>query len=479
MPPPPASSIPRLVVAGVASGVGKTTAMVALTRALQARGLTVATFKCGPDYLDPTHHARATGRPCHTLDGWMMGREAVRATFARASRGCDVALVEGVMGLYDGASPEGEDGSAAQVAKWLEAPVLAVVDAGGMARTVAAVGVGLAAFDPGVRVAGLLANRLGGRGHLALLRRAAAGTPVPVLAGLPADGALALPERHLGLHAATHEALPEPRLDAWGRLFAEWNDLEALLRVAASAPPLEVGGVEDVGVGEAASPRCRIGVAWDAAFSFYYEDNLARLEALGAELVRFSPVADAGLPGGLDALYLGGGYPELHAPALADNAGMREAVRAFAARGGPVYAECGGMMYLAEGLRTLDGRTHAMAGLVPGVAVMSERLQALGYVEVETARTTVLGPPGLTFRGHQFRHSTLEGAPGEGGALRVRRRYDGAVHAEGHGPPHVLASYVHAHWASSPRAAAGLVEAAAAFREARAKEAESKAQGPR
>jgi cobyrinic acid a,c-diamide synthase len=455
-------SIPRLVVAGTSSGVGKTTVMVALTRALQARGLKVATFKCGPDYLDPSYHARSSGAPCHNLDGWLMGRDAVISTFRHASQGHDVALIEGVMGLYDGASPDSEEGSAAQVAKWLAAPVLAVVDASGMARTIAAIGTGLAAFDPDLKMAGLFANRVGSRGHLELLQRAARGTAVPVVGGLPAQESLAFPERHLGLLTASEESIPTQHLDAWGTLLSEWNDLEAFLRLAREAPALPEAPEEDR---SEAPVTCRIAVAQDAAFHFYYADNLRRLERLGAQCVPFSPLADEALPPDVHAVYLGGGYPELHARKLADNQSLRRALSDFAARGGPIYAECGGMMYLSQAIRTLDGQDFPMVGLVPGVAVMAPKLQALGYVEVETAARTVLGGAGLRFRGHQFRYSTLEGVPEQGGVLRIRRRRGGSTHTEGFGPPNVLASYVHAHWASNPLVAEGLVASARAFKE--------------
>jgi cobyrinic acid a,c-diamide synthase len=451
----------RLVIAGVASGVGKTTVTVALAAALRARGLTVAAFKCGPDYLDPTYHARATGGVSHNLDGWMMGRAAVAATFARASAGADVALIEGVMGLYDGASPDGEEGSAAEIAKWLEAPVLAVVDASGMARTIAAVGVGLRAFDPALPLAGLFANRLGSTGHLDLLKRACRGA-VPVVGGLPADETRAFPERHLGLRTADAEVLPDALVQSWAATLAEWNDIDALLALARSAPPLPTETIS--APPSAAAAICRIGIARDAAFHFYYEDNLARLRALGAELVPFSPVADAQLPD-VDGVYLGGGYPEAHAAALAANQPMRRALAELAASGAPVYAECGGLMYLADAVRSLDGVTHPMLGLVAGTAVMHDRLQALGYVEVETQRRTILGGAGLRMRGHQFRYSTLEG--GHGDAYSVRKRRGGSAFAEGYGRDNVLGSYVHVHWASNPLVAEGLVAACARFRSQR------------
>jgi cobyrinic acid a,c-diamide synthase len=426
---------------------------------LASRGLRVATFKCGPDYLDPTYHARATGLPCHNLDGWLMGRDAVRETFVRGARAADVSLIEGVMGLYDGAGPDSEAGSAAEIAKWLEAPVLAVVDAAGVARTLAALGRGLQAFDPALRLVGLFANRVGSRGHLDLLRSACA-REIPVIGGLPVSNEIAFPERHLGLRTADRAAVPDALFAAWGGLIAEWCEPAALLALADSAPPLPQPEPHR----PAQARACRLALARDEAFHFYYDDNLRRLEALGAELVPFSPRDDQALPPDIDGIYLGGGYPESHAEALSANTRMRQQVRDFA---GPIYAECGGLMYLSAAIRGNDGCEHPMVGRVAGVAVMRERLQALGYVEVETQRPTVLGPAGLRIRGHQFRYSSLEGAPVEGLAYRVRRRRDSATHGEGYGDGRLLASYVHVHFASNPLAAEGLVASCRRFRDER------------
>ncbi|WP_437531126.1 cobyrinate a,c-diamide synthase [Sorangium sp. So ce726] len=487
-------AIPRLVVAGTASGVGKTTATVAIARALRTRGLKVALFKCGPDYLDPTYHARAVAGTSHNLDGWMMGRDAVLSTFAAEAAGADVALIEGVMGLFDGASPTGEEGSTAEIAKWLEAPVALVVDASGMARSVAALVQGFAGFDPALRVAAVVCNQVGSRGHLDILRQAQAqvNRSLPVLGGLPRDEAQRFPERHLGLRTADEAALPEERLDHWGAQAEAWIGLDALLEIARGAPPLPAADAAATPSAAAGAQRgrARIGVAFDEAFHFYYADNLRRLEAAGAELVRFSPIRDARLPD-VDALYLGGGYPEVHAERLAANAALRDEIRAFAARGGPIYAECGGLMYLTEAIRTLDGRAHPMVGLVPAEAVMCEKLQALGYVEVETQARTILGGAGLRFRGHQFRYSELrpsqraapptEPPPAQAPsppeqaplpiehAYSVRRRRGGQVSREGYRAGSVLASYVHAHWASNPLVPEGLVASAAAHRQERAR----------
>jgi len=321
-----AFAIPRLVVAGVSSGVGKTTVTVGLCRALRARGLTVALFKCGPDYLDPTYHQRAAGAVSHNLDGWMMGREAVVATFLRAARGADVAIVEGVMGLYDGASATGEVGSTAELAKWLGAPVLLVVDAGGMARSVAALVAGFARFDADLTIAGVIANRVGGRGHLDLLRQAQ--REPPIVGGLTVADELAFPERHLGLRTAQPDAVAESLFQGWGARAGEQIDLDAVLAIARDAPPLAAPEMATTAPADGRA-RCRIGVAQDEAFHFYYEDNLRRLEALGAQLVPFSPVRDARLPE-VDGLYIGGGYPEVHARALAANAALRADVAVFA-----------------------------------------------------------------------------------------------------------------------------------------------------
>jgi cobyrinic acid a,c-diamide synthase len=434
----------RIVIAGVSSGVGKTTVTVALARALRARGLRVALFKCGPDYLDPTYHARAGGAPSHNLDGWMMGREAVQTTFSRAARDADIALIEGVMGLYDGASPKGEEGSTAEIAKWLAAPVLLVCDASGMARSIAALGHGFATFDPDLRVAGLVCNRLGSRGHLDLLRKATSSPPL--VGGLLREAELAFPDRHLGLVTASAEAVPEPLFASWGQRAAEWLDLDRVVEIARSAPPLS-----DVRAPEASAPpvRCRIGLACDEALHFYYDDNLRQLEALGAELVRFSPIRDRRLPD-VDGLYLGGGYPEAYAADLARNGSMREDIAAFARAGGPIYAECGGLMYLCTSLGTLDGDVHPMVGIVPAEVWMRDRLQALGYVEVETQTATPLGPPGTRFRGHQFRYSELHLRGEIEHAYRVRKRRGGDVIGEGYRVGNTIASYVHAHWASNP-----------------------------
>lgn len=455
------ADVPRIVIAATGSGAGKTTVAVGLIAALRARGMRVAAFKCGPDYLDPTYHARAAGAVSHNLDGWMMGRAAVAATFAHAAAGSDIAVIEGVMGLFDGATPTGEEGSTAEIAKWLGAPVLLVTDASGMARTIAAIAHGFAHFDPAVRLAGLVCNRVGSRGHLELLR--AASREIPVVGGLPTDAESAFPERHLGLFTADEAHVPAARIAAWSRHVAEWFDLDAIVAIARGASALDFDPQPLYPRVDREAARCRIGIAWDEAFHFYYDDNLRRLESMGAELVRFSPIHDAAPPA-VDGLYFGGGYPETHARALAENRAMIDAVRAMHGRGAPIYAECGGLMYFTRAIRTLDREDFPMVGAIPVAAVMHDRLQALGYVEVETTRPTILGAAGLKFRGHQFRYSTLEPEPaGVNRAYAARSRWS-AEFSEGFTIGSLLATYIHAHWASNPQAAAGFVTACAASR---------------
>jgi cobyrinic acid a,c-diamide synthase len=449
----------RLLIAGVSSGVGKTTFTLGLCGALRRRGLAVSVFKCGPDYLDPTYHRAASGRSVHNLDSWLMREPVLVSTFQRHA--AEVSLIEGVMGLFDGASPHAATGSSAEIAGWLRAPIVLVCDASGMARSVAALAHGFASFDPAVPVSALICNRVGSRGHLALLERAMASRPglrVPLLGGLSKNAAPRFAGRHLGLESARELDLA-PAVEAWAGQVESWCDVDGLLALARSAPELATPEAAPM----ASTPRCRIGVADDAAFHFYYEANLHLLERAGAELVRFSPLADAS-SGDLDGVYIGGGYPELYARELSRNQSMLESLRDHARRGRPIYAECGGLMYLSEAIATLDGEEHAMLGLVPGKARMTSELQALGYVEVETLDDTPLGPAGTTFRGHQFRYSRFE-APRRPARYRLTVARSGARADEGFGQGHVLGSYVHAHWADSPLIPGRFVERCVAARE--------------
>ena len=426
-----------IVVAGTHSGVGKTSVTLGLIGALRQRGLSVQAFKVGPDFIDPLHHQRASGRPGRNLDSWMLDPAVNRERFARFTADADVAVVEGVMGLFDGSEGKSDRGSTAEIARLLGLPVVLVVDAGAMARSAAAVIHGFTTFDPRLECAGVILNNVGGAIHADMVREAVDGA-VPILGALPGDAGVVMPERHLGLHLP-NEARAD-YVERLAELISEHVDLDTLLAgtIARRTP--------DARAARAATrrPAVRIGVARDEAFCFYYADNLELLELAGAELVEFSPISD-GLPSGLDGLYIGGGYPELHAAALAANSRTRAAVREFAASGRPVYAECGGLMYLAESLE-LDGVTHPLCGVLPFSTRMPAPLR-IGYVEVSTTGG-VLGE-GRLARGHLFHHSEITGEPGTNHHYELRTTR-GETLAEGYGENNVLASYVHLHFASEP-----------------------------
>ena len=451
----------RLVIAGAASGVGKTSLALGLATALARRGLRVQTFKVGPDFLDPTHLALASARPCHNLDSWMAGGGYIRQLFASATADADLALIEGVMGLFDGASPTALEGSTAEIAALLAAPVLLVVNAHGAARSFAALVHGFAGFEPGVHIAGVIANHAGGARHAAWLREALTAARLPPLLGAIPRGALpALASRHLGLVAADPETVTPALLARLADACEQHLDIAAILALARQTP--ELSAVPVVASAPSAT-RVRLGVARDAAFHFYYPDNLTALEQAGAELVFFSPLNDPALPAGLDGLYLGGGYPEMYAAQLAANANMRQAIRDFAAADRLVYAECGGLMYLARQLHTLEGATLPMCGVLPVETEMLAQRHALGYVEVALAADGLWGRAGTTLRGHEFHYSKIvnnqTAAEDWQPAYCLRRRDDPSAQADGFTKAGVLASYAHLHWAAQPEMARQFVVA--------------------
>lgn len=411
-------------------------------------------FKVGPDYLDPTYLTIASGRPCYNLDAWMADTEYARGLFVRATQDADVAIVEGVMGLFDGADVNSLSGSTAEMAITLDAPVILVVNVHGMARTLAALVKGFSEFEPELRVGGVIANHCGSARHTEGLAEALAHAKLPPLVGGITRGAFpALPSRHLGLVTATDAIVNTDLLDSLATALESHVSLDAVLAAAEQAPPLSAEIPGDV---PQTCDRVRIGVAYDAAFHFYYQDNLEALERHGAEIVRFSPLSDDYLPDGLDAIYIGGGYPEEHAASLAANRSMMQSVREFATGGKPVYGECGGLMYLGEGIETLDGTYHELVGLVPVRTRMLERLRSLGYAEVTLRADSLFGPEGTVLRGHEFHYSELidnpVGRPECNAVYETRKRRTDAVEHEGYQVGHVLVSYVHLHFASQPDA---------------------------
>ncbi len=437
--------------------------------ALRRRGLTVAPFKVGPDFIDPGHHTRVTGRPSRNLDGWMLSREYNRACFNRHAEDADVAIVEGVMGLYDGFSGSSEAGSTAQMAKWLGVPVLLVVNAASMARSAAALVQGFTRFDPDISFAGVVFNHLGSSGHLTYLISAMqAYVDIPLVGGIVRNDRLGMPERHLGL--ITAEDLPAGAQDL--DLLAD--SIEASLDIDLLLDRLPEMEITDSALGghacSAPSGGVRLGVARDQAFCFYYPDNLDLLTAAGARLVPFSPLTDQTMPDDLDGIYLGGGYPELHAGTLSSNIGMREAISRCSRSGMPVYAECGGFMYLCRTLKDRDGHIHPMCGCFPFQSEMQPKLRTLGYREICLKADTLLGGKGDLLRGHEFHYSDITPVTGEKtveNVYTVSGRQGRAVQSEGYRTGNTLGSYVHLHLGSRPEAAAAFIEACSAYRKRR------------
>ncbi|MFI1565761.1 cobyrinate a,c-diamide synthase [Streptomyces sp. NPDC020490] len=468
------SSVPRLVVAAPSSGSGKTTVATGLMAAFAARGLAVSPHKVGPDYIDPGYHALATGRVGRNLDAYLCGPELVGPLFAHGARGCDIAVVEGVMGLYDGAAGEGELASTAQVAKVLRAPVVLVVDASSQSRSVAALVHGFASWDPEVRVGGVILNKVASDRHEELLRDAMDSAGVPVLGVLRRAAQVETPSRHLGLvPVAERQTAAVQAVAAMGAQVADGCDLQALLALARGAGALscaawdaaEVLGAASPDPRRSAGPRPRtpvgqagagpgrgapvVAVAGGPAFTFSYAEHTELLTAAGADVVPFDPLHDERLPDGTSGLVIGGGFPEVYAEGLSANEPLRKAVADLALGGAPVAAECAGLLYLC---RELDGQP--MCGVLDATARMSERL-TLGYRDAVAVGDSVLAVAGTRMRGHEFHRTVVEPGAGAAPAWGVRapvRRVEGFVQRGVH------ASYLHTHWAAEPGVARRFVE---------------------
>ena len=446
-------ALPRLVIAAPASGCGKTTVACGLMAALRARGLAVSGHKVGPDYIDPGYHALATGRAPRNLDPFLCGEELIAPLFRHGAAGAQVAVVEGVMGLFDGASREDDPdfGSTAHVARLLGAPVVLVVDAARAGRSVAALAAGFAGFDPRTPVAGVILNQVASDRHERLLRDALAGAGLPVYGVIRRTEGIVTPSRHLGLiPAAERAALAGQAIDRMGALVAASCDLDALLALAARASALPGPAWSPPPATARTIPAPTIAIAGGAAFTFGYTEQAELLEAAGARVARFDPLRDEDLPEGTAGLILGGGFPEMHAAGLSANGRLRDRVAALAARGAPVAAECAGLLYLA---RTLDDRP--MCGVLDVRATMTPKL-TLGYRQAVAVTDSVLARAGDVVRGHEFHRTAAVPAAGDQPAWQVG---PGAV--EGHVAGSVVASYLHTHWAGHPAAAARFTAACA------------------
>jgi len=447
-------AVPRLVIAAPASGCGKTTVACGLMAALRARGLAVSGHKVGPDYIDPGYHALATGRPPRNLDPFLCGEDLIAPLFRHGAAGAQVAVIEGVMGLFDGVDPalglHPDFGSTAHVARLLGAPVVLVIDAARAGRSVAALAAGFAGFDPRTPVAGVILNRVASDRHERLLRDALAGTGLPVYGAIRRAEGIITPSRHLGLiPAAERAAMAGPAIDRMGALVAAHCDLDALLALACSAPALSAAPWTAPSA-PSAPPAPVVAVAGGPAFTFGYTEQAELLAAAGARVAPFDPLRDEDLPAGTAGLILGGGFPEVHAAGLSANLRLREQVAALAARGAPVAAECAGLLYLA---RTLDDLP--MCGVLDVRAAMTPKL-TLGYRQAVAVTDSVLARAGDVLHGHEFHRTAVVPAAGDQPAWRF-----GPGTVEGHVAGPVIASYLHTHWAGHPAAAARFTAACA------------------
>jgi len=460
--------LPRIVLAGTHSGVGKTSITAGLILALRGRGMTVQPFKAGPDYIDPGFHSHASGRTCRNLDTMLLAPGRIREIFQRAAADADISVVEGVMGLYDGAHGERQRGSTAHLAKLLGAPVVLIIDASSMAQSAGAVALGYARYDRGAGIAGFILNRIASERHYEMARESIERVVrKPVFGYLSREERMTLPERHLGLVPAWED----DRLQQIGEMLRETVerrlDIEALIDCARTAGPFSSFRRT---LFSAAAPSAEsaeqvtIAYAADEAFRFYYQDNLDIIEQLGGRLVPFSPLRDHGLPEDAAGVYIGGGFPELFAERLAGNTAMLEDLRGAVERGIPLLAECGGLMYLVREIVDFEGNAFPMAAVLPGRVRMQNKLRALGYCTVEALRSTPICRKSARIKGHVFHWSDLEDVPEDYPfAFRIskgdRTAYDGLC------TRNALASYVHIHFGTRPSWAKRFVERCRRFAE--------------
>nr|WP_092067693.1 cobyrinate a,c-diamide synthase [Dendrosporobacter quercicolus]NSL46724.1 cobyrinate a,c-diamide synthase [Dendrosporobacter quercicolus DSM 1736]SDL61753.1 cobyrinic acid a,c-diamide synthase [Dendrosporobacter quercicolus] len=456
-------NIPRLVIAATSSGAGKTTIVSGVLASLKQAGRTVQAYKVGPDYIDPGYHRLASGKPGHNLDTWLVPPEKLTELFTATAGGNDLVIIEGVMGLYDG----GREGvsSTAAIAKLLKAPVVLVIDVKSMGESAAAIALGFKTYDPGVNLAGVIVNRVGSDTHRLMVCQAIEKLGIPVLGCIYRNEELALPERHLGLTPVTEHCAADTLAVISGQIGRE-VDLERLIRLAETAPALPLPAPVQPAVRAA---KVRIGVAEDEAFSFYYKESLAVLAAYGAELISFSPLNDRDLPV-VDGLIFGGGFPEMFVERLAANAGLRTAILTAGRTGMPIYAECGGLMYLTESIAGFDGRIFPMVGLVPATSRMGAKLQTVGYIKAAARGDNLLCSAGDVLQGHEFHFSqTIPAASGEAfpWAFDFTKMRTGKTYPGGYASNNILASYLHIHFAGNLRAAEKFVQQCRIFKHSR------------
>ncbi|MBI5182780.1 MAG: cobyrinate a,c-diamide synthase [Nitrospinae bacterium] len=486
------NNYPRIIIAGTHSGVGKTTISIGLMSALQKRGWRVQPFKIGPDFIDPGYHTVVVGTSSRNLDSWLLDRDTLIDIFIKNSEKGDISIIEGVMGLYDGYNGKGEEGSTAHIAKLINSPVILVVDASGMARSVGALVLGFEVFDKDLKIVGVIFNNINSQSHFRFLKDAVEDRcKAEVLGYLSRDINLGIPERHLGLITHNENILSKKFIDRLIDLVEKGIDIEKIIDLATNPLPLitynipSTIDIKDINhqlsvannslllrpnikstpIAFSRVSIVRIAVAYDPAFCFYYEDNLDILRNIGGEILFFSPIKDTQLPRDVDVIYLGGGYPEVFAQRLEANHPLRDEIRRFADIGRPIYAECGGFMYLTEGIIDLDGRLYDMVGIFPTRARMLRDKVKLGYVVIKIIDDCLLGDKGDEIHGHEFHYSEISFMPEDIGRSYELKKGEGDIpRREGYTYKNVLASYVHIHFGSNKSFAERLIQRCLALR---------------
>ena len=444
--------IPRLVIAATQSGGGKTTITTGIIAALRKRSLTVQSYKIGPDYIDPGYHSLASCRPAHNLDSWLVSKEKLQEIFSQTSKDTDIAIIEGVMGLYDGG--KGGVSSTAEIAKLLNAPVILIIDAKSMGASAAAIALGFREYDKDVNLAGVILNRIGSDNHKNIIESALNEIGIKTLGAIKRNNKLITPERHLGL-LPTIENETKELVENISEAINSQVNIDELINIANNASTLNLNVTEQSSI-QYSKSQIKIAVAKDEAFNFYYPESLRVLERLGAEIVIFSPLHDESIPAA-DGLIIGGGFPEMFAMQLETNVSMRESIKKAAINGLPIFAECGGYMYLMNELIDFEGKSHKMVGVIENSAKMNDRLQMVGYVEATLLNDCILGKAGDIFHAHEFHFSNEVNNNGQSAFNCVRIRNNSNYRA-GFVSDNIVASYLHIHFAGCIEAAKHFVE---------------------
>jgi len=447
--------LPRLLIAGVHSGVGKTTSTLGIMAALRRKGLEVQGFKAGPDYIDTGLHLYAAGIKSHNLDSWMGSEEVVKTIFCKNAARAQISIIEGVMGLYDAATGERIKGSSADIAVILDAPVILVVDVGGMAQSCVALVKGFIEYEPRVNIKGLILNNIGSTQHRNLLQQCLEEElGIKVLGGIPAEKKIRMPERHLGLLPAEENNELQSSIALMAELVEREIDLEYLMEMADNASEIDFSW----DCQQPQDTEITIGIANDEAFSFYYQDSLDYLQEKGAKLEFFSPLRDKFIPK-VDGLYLGGGFPEMFLEELSSNQAMISSIKEAVNKGIPIFAECGGFMYLAQGISDFSGKSWPGVGIIPAQVKMTDKLVALGYVKATALHDSILAKKGEVLVGHEFHYSQISGIDEGEQACSLEGGKGKDFRRDGYVKENILASYVHLHLRSNPLAVNNFLDA--------------------